>query len=145
MLEADLILHVRDISHAETENQATDVATIMAELGVAEETKQFEVWNKIDLLPASEVEPLLTQADRHDDIFAVSAITGAGIDAMLDAVSESLTDEKTERDLELPFADGKKRAWLHAEGVVEDESQTETGFALKLRWTARQEKAFREL
>ena len=145
VLEADLILHVRDISHAETANQATDVATIMAELGVGEDTKQFVVWNKMDLLGQAEAEPLQTQADRHDDIFAVSAITGAGLDDLLDAVSEALTDEKTERDMELPFAEGKKRAWLHAEGVVEDETQTETGFALKLRWTARQEKAFREL
>lgn len=145
VLEADLILHVRDISHSETTAQAADVAAIMAELGVAETTRQIEVWNKIDLLSASEREPLQTQADRRDDVYVISALTGTGIDPLLDAVGDLLKDDTSVHEVRLPFSAGKARAWLHDQGIVEAEAQTDDGFLLTVRWTARQEKEFRDL
>ncbi len=145
VLEADLICHVRDISHAETEAQAADVAAILDDLGVLEETPRVEVWNKIDLVPEPARAPLLTQAARQDGTFAISARTGEGIGALLDAVSAALAEETAERRLTLPFSAGRQRAWLHAEGVIEDERQTDDGFELTVRWTARQERRFREL
>jgi GTP-binding protein HflX len=56
-----------------------------------------------------------------------------------------LEEEKVERDLLVPFAEGRKRAWLHGEGVVLNETEGEDGFHVTVRWTARQEKRFREL
>ena len=145
VLEADLILHVRDIAHPETEEQAADVNDILASLGVAETVPRFEVWNKLDLLPEDRHEALVVQAGRSDDIFALSALTGEGLPRLLEAISGVFEEEKTERILTLGFEDGRRRAWLHQQGVVESETQGEDGYRLGVRWTARQEKRFREL
>jgi len=145
VLAADVILHVRDISHHETEEQAKDVEAILADLGVKGEVPVFEVWNKTDLLPETERLAVLTEAARKDGVAAISALTGEGVPDLLDRVSGALEEEKTDRDLTLGFEEGKKRAWLHEHGVIEEEEQTEEGFRLRVRWTARQEKRFRDL
>ncbi|OJY27104.1 MAG: GTPase HflX [Rhodobacterales bacterium 65-51] len=145
VLEADLILHVRDIAHPETAEQAADVADILQSLGVKAETPMVEVWNKLDLLDPTTHEALLAQSATRDGVFAVSALTGEGIDTLLEAVSRAFDEEKSDRDLMLGFAEGRRRAWLHAEGVVQEEVQGEEGWAIRVRWTARQEKRYREL
>ncbi|MDF0594791.1 GTPase HflX [Psychromarinibacter halotolerans] len=145
VLEADLVLHVRDISHPQSEEQAEDVEAILQELGVAEDTPMIEVWNKMDLVTGDRRETLMALAERNDAVFPVSAWTGSGLHRLFDSVSVALEEEKTERELHLDFADGRRRAWLHEEGVIEAETQSEDGFDLKVRWTARQEKRFRDL
>jgi GTPase len=145
VLAADVILHVRDIAHAETAEQAADVEAILAELGVSKDVPLFEVWNKTDLLPAEARAAVETEAARKDEVVAISALTGDGVAALLDRVSAALEEEKMERELLVPFAEGRKRAWLHGEGVVLGEAQGEDGFRVTVRWTARQEKRFREL
>src|SRR6056297_537187 len=142
VLAADVILHVRDISHHETEEQAKDVEAILADLGVKGEVPVFEVWNKTDLLPEAERQAVLTEASRKDEVVAISALSGAGVRDLLDRVSGALEEEKTERELTLSFEEGRKRAWLHEHGVIQDEEETEEGFRLRVRWTARQEKRF---
>ncbi|NGQ90813.1 GTPase HflX [Rhodobacter sp. HX-7-19] len=145
VLEADLILHVRDIAHPETGEQAADVADILQSLGVGPATPMYEVWNKLDLTAPAEREALLAQAETRDRVFPVSALTGEGVPRLLDAISAAFDEEKTERSLAVPFTDGRRRAWLHAEGVVLSETPTDTGFAVTVRWTARQEKRYRDL
>lgn len=145
VLEADLILHVRDIAHPETNEQAADVADILQSLGVGPATPMFEIWNKLDLVALSERDALQAQAETRDRVFPVSALTGEGVPHLLDAISEAFDEEKTERTLAVPFSDGRRRAWLHAEGVVVAERATDTGFAVDVRWTARQEKRYRDL
>jgi GTP-binding protein HflX len=145
VLEADLILHVRDISHPETEEQAQDVRNILASLGVPEATPLFEVWNKLDLVDTAARDALVMQASRSETVFALSALTGEGLPRLLDAISRGFEEEKTERELRLGFEDGRKRAWLHAEGVVVTEKEMKAGHRVTVRWTARQEKRFREL
>ncbi len=145
VLEADLILHVRDIAHPETAEQAADVAEILQSLGVKGATPQVEVWNKLDLVEGAAHEQLLAQAAKSETIFALSALTGEGLPDLLEAVSATFDEEKTERQLTLGFADGRRRAWLHAEGVVTGEAETEEGHRIDVRWTARQEKRFRDL
>ena len=145
VLEADLILHVRDIAHPETAEQVADVAEILQSLGVSAATPQFEIWNKLDLVEASQREVLQAQAESRSGVFALSALTGEGLAPLLEAISAAFDEEKTERLLAVPFGDGRRRAWLHAEGVVVDERASDTGFAVTVRWTARQEKRYREL
>jgi GTP-binding protein HflX len=145
VLEADLVLHVRDISHPESAEQAADVADILASLGVRAGVPMFEVWNKLDLVDASQHEALAVQAANRQGVFPVSALTGEGVEALLEAVSVAFDEAKTERQLELSFAEGKRRAWLHGEGVVLAEVQGEDGWQIDVLWTARQEKRFREL
>ena len=91
VLEADLILHVRDIAHAESEIQAENVRAILAEMGIAQDEQQarmIEVWNKIDALPPERAEALRQIAARTPRVAAISALTGEGVPALLDLVAE---------------------------------------------------------
>ena len=145
VLDADLICHVRDISHAETEEQAADVAAILRSLGVSEAAPMIEVWNKIDRLPDAQAEALSAMADRRERVFAVSALTGAGLTPMLAAIADTLSPPRSLADVTLGHDDGRRRAWLYAQSVVEAEQATEDETRLRVNWTARQEQAFRNL
>ncbi len=145
VLAADIIVHVRDISHAETEEQARNVRDILTSLGVPEDTRTFEIWNKIDLLDNDAADAVRARALRDDTVLAVSAISGEGLDAVQSVVAEALQGAVREADLTLGFAEGKKRAWLFDQDVVVRETQTEDGFDLTVRWSARQEAQFQRI
>ncbi len=145
VLEADLICHVRDISHPETEAQARDVALILDGLGVRADTPRIEIWNKIDRLEAQARDAALTQAARADHVQAVSAVTGQGVAALVAAMAEALAEARHLSDVHLRFDEGRRRAWLYDKELVEAERQTEEGFDLTVRWSARQEARFREM
>ncbi len=145
VLAADIICHVRDISHAETEEQAQNVRDILASLGVPKETRTFEVWNKVDLLSEDRADAVRARADRDPDVIVISATTGEGLDALQATVAEALQGAVRDADLVLAFSDGKKRAWLFDHDLVLEERQTEDGFALTVRWSAQQEAQFQRL
>jgi len=145
VLAADLILHVRDISHAQTAEQSEDVLAILESLGVEDDRPMLEVWNKVDLLSESERDEHELLAQSGENICLLSAVTGEGVSELLEHVTLYLEGVKMTVELHLPFSDGKKRAWLFNEGIVEHEEQTESGFDLLVRWTVRQEKRFRDL
>lgn len=145
VLAADLIVHVRDISHPETEAQARDVVAILENLGVKGETPILEVWNKMDNLPGPEASALRTRAAREDRVYPVSALDGEGMTPLLEAMARALEGERRCETLLLPFSEGRRRAWLHEQGVVEDEAQGEAGFEMTVRWTEKQAARFREL
>ncbi|MEM9796641.1 MAG: GTPase HflX [Pseudomonadota bacterium] len=142
VLDADLILHVRDISHPEAEAQAVDVDTILEQLGVDPAVPRLEMWNKADALDPEAREVAATRASRYDDVYLASALTGEGLDAALSRIGAELSDARSESRLQLPFAAGAARAWLHDAGVVKVETQEADGFALSVSWTARQREAF---
>jgi GTP-binding protein HflX len=145
VLEADLVLHIRDIAHPESAEQAADVADILGAIGLARSTPQLEVWNKLDLVQGSDREALDSQALNRAGVFPVSSLTGEGVDGLLAAISLMFDEEKTTRRLTLGFAMGRARAWLHAEALVEVEEQGDDGWTIDVRWTARQEKRYRDL
>ncbi|MDU9003216.1 GTPase HflX [Sedimentitalea todarodis] len=145
VLAADLIVHVRDISHAETDEQARDVETILNSLGVDQERAQIEVWNKLDLLDPEAQDALRARAARDDGLFCLSALTGEGISALLTAIAEILQGTRFEEDLHLSFSEGRQRAWLFQQDVVQTESQTDDGFDIAVIWTARQQAQFKAL
>ena len=145
VLEADVVVHVRDIAHAQTEEQAEDVRAILAELGVAEAVPVVELWNKADLLDDAARAALYAQAARRDDVAVASALTGAGLEALSERITAALGEERLRIELHLPFAEGRKRAWLHDAGVVEAEAAVEDGHRLTVRWTPRQARRFREI
>ncbi|WP_050602294.1 GTPase HflX [Ruegeria sp. 6PALISEP08] len=145
VLGADLIVHVRDISHEETEAQAQDVETILTSLGVDEERPRLEVWNKIDLLNPENKEAALARAERDPAIFSISAVTGEGVDALLAEIATLLQGARHEVVLNLSFAEGDKRAWLFRQDVVQSEDQTEDGFRLTVLWTDKQAAQFASL
>ncbi|MEM6659515.1 MAG: GTPase HflX, partial [Pseudomonadota bacterium] len=142
VLGADLILHVRDISHDETELQAQDVDTILASLGVDEERPRLEVLNKIDLLGGDERDAVLARTHRDRGTFAISAVTGEGVQALLREIAAKLHGVRHQTTLNLGFADGGKRAWLFRHDVVRSEEQTEKGFEITVLWTEKQAAQF---
>lgn len=145
VLAADIILHVRDISHAETEEQARNVRDILTSLGVPSDTRTFEVWNKLDLLPDDRAEAVRARAARDDAVLAISAISGEGLDQLQISVAEALQGALRNADLTLSFSEGRKRAWLFAQDVVIHETQTDDGFEITVRWSADVEAAYQRL
>ncbi len=145
VLAADLILHVRDISHAATEEQAKDVREILNSLGVTETTPLLEVWNKIDAMDPESREAAQARADRDDAVFATSALTGDGLDALLVAVNAVLEGERREDTVYLGFDEGRKRAWLFDKALVEHETQDERGYTVRVRWSAKDARQFEAL
>jgi GTP-binding protein HflX len=145
VLDADLILHVRDISHAQADEQAHDVEAILQNLGVSPETPLIEVWNKIDLLDPEQRAAVQVQGERVPAVFPVSAITGEGLDALLAEVAGRLDEPRIEEEMVVPFAAGRQRAWLHENRVVLEEHEEQRGTRMRLRWTERQRDKFQTL
>ncbi|MBU2582065.1 MAG: GTPase HflX [Alphaproteobacteria bacterium] len=131
VVEADLILHVRDISHAETEAQRHDVENVLDGLDIDIKTPEhamLEVWNKIDRLsPVTHQEAL--SASRFDERHpvCVSALTGEGIDELLAAIDERLGVDDTYLSLVLPPDEGRLLAWLHENAEVIERSADDDG------------------
>ena len=123
VIGADVIVHVRDAAHEDTEAQARDVAGILAELGIdANDTQKIiEVWNKIDLLDASGRERVKNIAARRSQEMQpvlISAMTGEGTEALLRSVEERVTAGRPTLELDLDPADGAGLGWLHRQTEV---------------------------
>jgi GTP-binding protein HflX len=120
---ADLILHVRDIAHPDSDAQAADVEAVLSSLGLAEEDSppRMEVWNKLDLLSPAERQELIGEAGRRDDVIAVSALSGEGVDLLRDTIAHLLHSGSQTHHIRLNAGDGERIAWLHARGEVIDQ------------------------
>jgi len=122
VVEADLVLHVRDIAHSETDAQARDVATVLSGLGVDTapvESRVVEVWNKIDLMsPVTRDEALNAARFREAPPLAISARTGDGVDDLLAAIDERLGRGWDIVTLSVPAEDGRFAHWLHENAEV---------------------------
>ncbi|MFO1122404.1 MAG: GTPase HflX [Hyphomicrobiales bacterium] len=120
VLEADVILHVRDVSHADSDAQAADVNRVLDELGLDEVRRGqiIEVWNKLDRLSPEERLAREAQALRKPDCVLVSALTGEGLDQLLTAIENRLGAEDAVYEVFLDPSDGKGLAWLHERGEV---------------------------
>jgi GTP-binding protein HflX len=123
VIEADLIVHVRDISHPDSEKQKEDVEQVLHDLGALEAGGAvfIEALNKIDLLAPETRQTLLTRASagseraRH---YPISAQTGEGVDQLLEAIGTFLTRNETAREVSVPLSDGATIAWLYRHGEV---------------------------
>ena len=120
---ADLIVHVRDIAHPDSDAQAADVVAVLASLGLDEEDSppRLEAWNKLDLLDAEEREHLLNEAARRDDVVTLSALSGEGVEALRAEIGQRLQEGSVIHRLKLSASDGVRLAWLHARGDVLDQ------------------------
>jgi GTP-binding protein HflX len=114
VVAADVILHVRDVSHEDSEAQSRDVETVMRQLGIEPGEQVIEVWNKIDCLDANARERLGNLADRAGRrTVAVSALTGEGIDRLLSEIEGRIASTRIVLDLVLDGTDGAGISWLH--------------------------------
>jgi GTP-binding protein HflX len=130
VLSADLIVHVRDVAHLETEAQRADVLDVLAGLGVAPERidAMIEARNKIDLMDADARRAMEAEAARAGRAFGLSAVTGEGVPALLDAIEAGLSEARRDARLRIAHGDGRAAAWLHQRGLVvareDDEAAT---------------------
>jgi GTP-binding protein HflX len=133
VLEADLIAHVRDAAHEESEAQKADVLKVLAELGVPEDRPMIEILNKIDLLPDEAREGLLDGNRRGKSAAAVSALTGAGLAELLARFEADMTHDNIEMRLSLDANDGAGLAWVYRHAEVVERRETGGNIVLKLR------------
>ena len=123
VIEADVILHVRDVSHEDTEAQSGDVEKILRDLGIdpGDRRKIVEVWNKIDLLDSDGRERIENAALRRaieEQAALISAVTGEGIDGLRMAIEERVVADRPTLLLDLDPADGAGLGWLHRQTEV---------------------------
>ncbi len=144
VLDADLVLHVRDITHPETEEQARDVREILEDLGLNAEAREhmIEVWNKIDRAAPEQRRAIEAAARRNPHVIAISALTGDGVDELLELIDTTLAEPTRTEQIHLDFSKGKQRAWLFEHGLVDSETQVEDGYDLTVTWTDRQAAQF---
>lgn len=142
VLSADLVLHVRDISHPETEVQADDVHSILQDLGLDPDVPVVEIWNKTDLLDSEAADAVANRAARDPAIHAISATTGEGVANTIDAISTLLAGALNSETITLPLSDGRRRAWLHEQDVVVSETHKDNAFEIVVRWAERQKSEF---
>ncbi len=139
VIESDLIVHVRDISHPDSEAQALDVAEVLGNIGIDIKTKNahpkfIETWNKADLLDGEQLENLGRIAKRSDNVVLISAITGEGLDDLLSLVETKLVAGEEERELTLGARQGREINWIYEHCDVLDRRDLEDGqVVMKIR------------
>ena len=138
VLAADLILHVRDISHDNTEIQAVEVEKVLGNLGVSVSTPILEIWNKMDLVEPEKRKGLRNISERKSGVCSLSALTGEGISDLIAKVKSQVEPQKFSETLLVPFEFGKQKAWLHENGVVINETFSDMGFKFDVIWSAKQ-------
>ena len=128
---ADVIVHVRDMANPDSLAQKQQVLAILEELGLNEAEGSdltiplIEAWNKWDLLAPDQAAELLGQVQARGEmvVVPVSALTGLGCDALLEAAAKVLTLKAKLHSFVLPVRDGQRLAWLHAHGEVISEDE----------------------
>jgi GTPase len=118
--EADLVVHVRDVHHPESEAQRADVEAVLSDLGLdaAVERGLLEALNKIDLLPPERRAALRLHAERNARQVPVSAVTGEGCDALLAEIAAGVDGNRRSVHLDVSLSDGAALAWLYRHGEV---------------------------
>ena len=145
VIEADLVLHIRDMAHADTQAQSEDVQAIMRDLGINPDQHErlIEVWNKIDQLDAADQTSLENKAlgrPAESRPLLTSALTGQGIDNLLQTIELKLSIKKDIYEITIAPEAGDLLAWLYREGeVLSRQTQEDGSMRVSVRIT--QEKA----
>jgi len=140
VLEANLIVHVRDVHHPDSEAQRADVIGVLSDLGIqaAEDEQEggglLEALNKIDLLAEAEAGQVLAQTRRDPNLVAISALTGEGCVRLLSRFDEILASDREAVEFDVPLSDGAAIAWLYSHGEVlrRSDSEDNAHFAVRL-------------
>ena len=129
VIEADLILHVRDMSDPDRKSQAADVEAILKSLGIGEGDgrKLIEVWNKIDLLDDDAAEDLKLRAEKSENAIALSSVTGEGVDTLLSVIEARISGELVTRTVTLTTRQLPIMSWIYDRGRVKSRIDHEDG------------------
>ena len=133
--EADLIVHVRDVHHPDSEAQRGDVHTVLADLGLGDavEQRMVEALNKIDLIEPERRAMLQNQAQRNHDVVPISAVTGEGCDRLMSVLDSRVDSDRRLVHLEIPVSDGAALAWLYQHGEVVSRNDDEQAAHVAVR------------
>jgi GTP-binding protein HflX len=142
VVSADLLIHVRDIAHPDTDAQRADVEAVLTEIGVAETTPRFEAWNKLDLVTPEARADLLAEARRRGNVMPISALSGEGVDELLTSVAARLTEGHRRYFIPIDPSDGAGAAWLHAHGEVLGQSMSDDQMVYEVRLSERDYRRF---
>ncbi len=131
VIEADILLHVRDISGTESEAESTDVQGVLRDLGIDpnDTNRLIEVWNKADLVEPEERHRLLNASERqggHGPVL-ISAVSGEGLDRLLERIEQRLSAGHATFEVAVAPEDGQGLAWLHENTEVLERQIEETG------------------
>jgi len=121
VITADIIVHVRDLSHPDTDAQAEDVAAVLTGIGAIGgegAATVIEGWNKIDALDPEAAAAVREEAARREDAVPISALTGEGVDLLARAISDRLSRGSRVHTVRIDPGDGAAIAWLHQHGEV---------------------------
>ncbi|MGV8995962.1 MAG: GTPase HflX [Parvibaculaceae bacterium] len=133
VLEAEIVLHVRDAAHEQSDIQKTDVESVLASLGligpkvIGPPRPLIEVLNKIDALDGEQHDAVVNAASREGMTVATSALTGEGIDALLALIDTYVIDEGTPIAFSLEPSEGEALAWLYENGQVRQRDTSDDG------------------
>ena len=146
VLEAGVIVHVRDMAHPEREAQKTDVEGVLADLGVDQRARAtiVEAWNKLDLLPGEQRAALQADSAATPRTVPCSAATGEGRDAVLGAIQDAVDAEACRVAARVPLSDGAALAWLYERGHVLDRRDDEAHAHVRVRLDAADLDRFRK-
>lgn len=150
VVDADIILHVRDVANEDHQAQALDVLKVLGDLGVSTDTTPIiEVWNKIDLLPATDdPDGLLNTAKPIGKVSAVvpvSAKTGQGLEQLKLAIEAGLAEKSRTYHVHVPHSAGADIGWLHSHAeIISRDEPNEKGSGFVVRIEPRQKTAFLE-
>ncbi len=135
VLEADVVVHVRDVSHPDAEAQATDVELVLKDLGLGEMVDRglVEALNKIDLMDETARVELVNQSGRRDNAIPVSAMTGEGVAELLACFDRLLSQGRETVDVQVPFHDGATLAWLYRHGEVVERRDDDSHAHMRVR------------
>ncbi|MCR6501926.1 GTPase HflX [Shinella sp. CPCC 101442] len=139
VLEADLVLHVRDMSDPDNGAQSSDVLRILTDLGIDEKDgaeRIIEVWNKIDRLEPEARDALVQKAETQPNVVAVSATSGEGVDTLLSEINQRLSGVLVDRDIVVPVMQLQLLPWIYDHSIVDVREDMEDGnVRLELRLT----------
>lgn len=128
VLNADIILHIRDVSNPDNQEQCADVLAVLAHLGLKEiktADNYIEVFNKVDLLPPEDLPRWQAKTANSANLVLTSAISGEGCDKLLELIRQKLTQGQKKCQIEIPVTDGKLRAWIYQKSEVQKLENTE--------------------
>lgn len=147
VIEADIVLHVRDISHPDTEAQKQDVLKVLDELDVLDEDGPIlvEILNKVDLLEPDARAAVEAQVSRDPNTLAVSALSGEGVDTLLNRLGDYFYAHARLYHISLDASDGRRLAWLYANGDVLERRDEGEQVHVRVRLTAQQYGRYQEL
>jgi GTP-binding protein HflX len=144
VINANLILHIRDIAHQESQQQAIDVENTLERLewGLSKRPQVIEVYNKIDKLSELRLRELRASVGNSQEAILLSALKGIGFEYLQNKIVQVLSDGKNFEEVFLEFSESKRRSWLFNNKLITNEKIVDEGFLLKVCWSKQQKSQF---